>query len=263
MLTSYHNHTTWSDGKATLAEQMAAAEQAGLDEIGISDHYVPSPYALIDWSMPLDRLGEYVAALQDAAGNSAALQLRIGLEADYFPETVAALRDEIARYPFDYVIGSVHFANGFPIDKAASFWDELSPEARDRTWRLYWQRIVEMAESGVYDFVAHLDLPKKFGHRPQANLTPETTAALDALANAGMGIEINTAGWSLPAREAYPALDLLRQAGRRGIPLLINADAHRADHLTRDFERARALAREAGYTQLVRYQARRPIPYSF
>src|SRR5262245_25345967 len=111
MLTSYHNHTTWSDGKATLAEQMAAAEQAGLDELGISDHYVPSPYAVIDWSMPLERLGDYVAALKKAADSSPAVPLRIGLEADYFPQTVAALRDELARYPFDYVIGSVHFTD--------------------------------------------------------------------------------------------------------------------------------------------------------
>ena len=74
-----------------------------------------------------------------------------------------------------------------------------------------------------------------------------------------MAIEINTAGWSLPAQEAYPAFELLSGARQRGIPLLINADAHRPEHLTHDFARARDLARCAGYTELVRYQARKTL----
>ena len=48
-----------------------------------------------------------------------------------------------------------------------------------------------MAESGVFDFAAHLDLPKKFGFKPAANLSAESSAALDAIAAAGMAIEIN------------------------------------------------------------------------
>jgi histidinol-phosphatase (PHP family) len=75
-----------------------------------------------------------------------------------------------------------------------------------------------------------------------------------------MAIEINTAGWSLPAAEAYPSLELLREARSREIPLLINADAHFPEFLTRDFDRARVLAREAGYTGLVRYERRERFP---
>ena len=96
-------------------------------------------------------------------------------------------------------------------------------------WKGYWERIGQMAASGIYDFAAHLDLPKKFGFRPTIDLAQEAHTALDALAAAGMAIEINTAGWSLPAREAYPSLDLLRAARERDIPLLINADAHRPE----------------------------------
>ena len=89
----------------------------------------------------------------------------------------------------------------------------------------------------------------------------ESDAALDALAAAGMAIEINTAGWSLAAAEAYPSLDLLARARRREIPLLINADAHFPEFLTRNLDRARALAREAGSSELIRYEQRQPIAY--
>jgi histidinol-phosphatase (PHP family) len=256
MLTSYHNHTTWSDGKATVAEQIAAARQAGLDELGISDHYVMHPGRVVDWSMPLDRLDDYVAAMEQARA-TAGIPFRIGIEADYFPETIEELRRRLARHAFDYVIGSVHFVDGFPLDSRAADWEALAPAERDVQWRLYWQRLRELAESGVFDFAAHLDLPKKFGFRPQADLTAAADDALAAIAAADMGIEINTAGWSLPAAEAYPSLGLLRKARALGIPLLINADAHRTDHLTHDFARARELAAAAGYTELVRYAGRR------
>jgi histidinol-phosphatase (PHP family) len=261
MLISYHNHTNWSDGAPTLAAQIQAARRVGLDELGISDHYVLDPSGeQAEWSMDLDLLGDYVLQIRAAAAETRDLVLRLGIEADFFPETVEDLRSRLAGYPFDYVIGSVHYVDGFPIDRHTQDWDALSEDERNEKWRLYWLRVRQMAESRVFDFAAHLDLPKKFGHRPTIDLTADALAALDALAAADMAIEINTAGWSLPAREAYPSLDLLREARRREIPLLINADAHFPEFLTRDFDRARALAREAGYTELVRYEKRRRFP---
>jgi histidinol-phosphatase (PHP family) len=261
LLTSYHNHTDWSDGECTLAEQIAAARLAGLDELGISDHYLLYPGGkMIDWSMEVDRLGEYVAEIKTAAAQASGVTIRLGLEADFFPETVEELRRVVALHPFDYIIGSVHFTNNFPIDENTEQWDALTEEERNEMWRLYWVRIRQMAESGVFDFAAHLDLPKKFGHRPTVGLTAERHAALDALAAADMAIEINTAGWYKPANEAYPTLEILREARSRDIPLLINSDAHSPEHLTRDFDRAYALAREAGYAGLVRYEGRKRYP---
>lgn len=263
MVTSYHNHTTWSDGGATLAAQIQAARAAGLDELGISDHYVLYPDGReVDWSMPPDLLGDYVLELRAAAAEVSDLTLRIGIEADFFPETVDELRERLAPYPFDYVIGSVHYVDGFPIDRGAPDWEALSEQERNAAWALYWTRIRQLAESRVFDFAAHLDLPKKFGYRPAADMAEQEGAALDAISAAGMAIEINTNGWNLPASEAYPSLPLLREARRREIPVLINADAHFAEFLTRDFDRARILAREAGYSELVRYERRQffPVP---
>jgi histidinol-phosphatase (PHP family) len=261
VLTSYHNHTNWSDGAPTLAAQIQAARAVGLDELGISDHYVLDPSGDdVEWSMPMDLLGDYVLQLRAAAAETQGLTLRIGVEADFFPETVETLRERLAAYPFDYVIGSVHTVDGFPIDAEAKYWNALSEEERNEKWRLYWLRVRQMAESRAFDFVGHLDLPKKFGHRPTVDLSADAGAALDAIAAADMAIEINTAGWSLPAAEAYPSLELLRAARGRGVALLINSDAHFPEFLTRGFDRARALAREAGYTELVRYEKRRRVP---
>lgn len=262
-MVSYHNHTRWSDGTCSIGDQVAAAEALGLDEVGISDHFVVAPSGIpVEWSMPIDRLGEYVAEIREAGAAAGEIKVRLGLEADYFPDTVETLRSTLSRHRFDFVIGSVHYVDGFPIDGHASDWEALNPDEVDETWRLYWVRVRQMAQSRVYDFAAHLDLPKKFGFRPAKDIAREADSALDAIAASDMAIEINTAGWSLPAKEAYPSLDLLRAARSRDIPLLINADAHTPKVLTRDFDRARDLAHSAGYAQLVRYELRNryPIP---
>jgi histidinol-phosphatase (PHP family) len=261
MLCSYHNHTAWSDGTGSIANLVESARNLGLDEVGISDHFVLEAGGIsAPWNMPLDRLPEYVEQVLEAGGKAASPAVRLALEVDFFPETMEMVRPALARHPFDLVIGSVHFVDGFPVDEEGRLWDALSREERDEKWRLYWLRIRQMAESRAFDVAAHLDLPKKFGHRPQADLGREIDAALDALAAAGMALEINTAGWSLPAREAYPSIGILRAARRRGLPLILSADAHRPEHLLRDFGRARELAREAGYAELVRFEKRRRIP---
>lgn len=260
MLTSYHNHTNMSDGACTLEEQIEGAHIAGLDELGISDHYVGHPTLGTDWSMPLGFLPTYVERLLSAAAQMREVRLRVGVEADYFPETVESLRASLAGHPWDYVIGSVHYVGSFPVDGHMKYWNALSSPEIDEKWRSYWRLVGDMARTGLYDIVAHIDLPKKFGHRPSVDLTADRNAALDAVASSGMAIEINTAGWSLPAKEGYPAPDILRAARERSIPLVINADAHSPKHLVRDFDKARALARDCGYTELVRFDRRKKHP---
>jgi histidinol-phosphatase (PHP family) len=262
LATSYHNHTTWSDGETSLAEQIAGAKAAGLLELGMSDHYTVSPTEIVEWSMPLERLGDYVQELSEAKASTTGLIVRIGVEADYFPETVRELDERLLQQPFDYVIGSVHYVNGFPLDETKELWDALSADEVNEVWRGYWDRIVGLANSGAYDFVGHIDLPKKFGVFPTESQFEYEEAALNAVAAAGMAIEINTAGWYKPANEAYPTLDILRRANNKNIPLLINADAHHPDHLTRDFDKARTLALDAGYSSVVRYESRRTTSHA-
>jgi histidinol-phosphatase (PHP family) len=262
MLTSYHVHSRWSDGQTDIRALVTAAQEIGLRELGISDHYVMPPGGeIVSWSMPLDALPAYfqeIAEAADAAGPT--LILRRGLEADYFPEQAGALREILAARELDFVIGAVHFVDGFPIDESVGHWEALSVAERDDVIRGYWVRIREMARSGLYDFCAHLDLTKKFGFTPSSDIEPEIMAALDAIAAAGLAVEINTAGWRTVSREAYPAPALLAACRERGIPSLINADAHAPPFLTRDFDRAAALLQEVGYAEVLTYARRSPHP---
>jgi histidinol-phosphatase (PHP family) len=210
--------------------------------------------------MDPNRLSDYVAevqALQDQAAPG--LPLRLGLEADFFPEQQEALREILGSYPFDYLIGAVHYVDGFLVDADPHSWAALSPQEVNAVWRGYWERIAGLARSGLYDFVAHLDLPKLFCHRPTVDLSEEVQAALEAIAAAGLAVEVNTAGWHRPCQEAYPAQELLHACRQRGIPALVNTDAHAISHLGRDLERGVDWLRRAGYREVVRFAGRQRV----
>jgi histidinol-phosphatase (PHP family) len=261
---SYHNHTTWSDGSSTIPEMIDAARKAGLKEFGVSDHFaLAEGNPRFRWALPPDSLDQYIAEVRQLSDSTEDIDVRLGLEVDYFPETVNQVKERLAACEFDYLIGSVHFVKEFAIDLNSKPWEGISQQARNEIWRSYWRLLREAAESRIFDVLGHFDLPKKFKFHPTIDLSAEACEVLDAVAAADMAIEINTSGWDKPVAEAYPSLRYLREANRRGIPLLISADAHSAAEVTRHFERARELAAEAGYTQLVRFERRQRSAYSF
>lgn len=255
MLATYHNHTSWSDGSASAADLVAAAARMGVGELGLSDHHVLHPSGRAPcWSMDPCRLGEYVAELRSLAGP---MPLRVGLEVDWFPGHGAEIEGALRPHELDYVIGSVHEVLGVSVDGSARVWEELGPDAREAVHRAYWEALEGLACSGLFDIVAHLDLTKKFGFRPRSDLRIPVARALDAIAAAGLVVEVNTAGWHKPCAEAYPSSELLRECRRRGIEATISADAHEPAHLARDFPRAMGLLERAGFTRVARFAGRR------
>lgn len=260
MLATYHTHTRWSDGKATAAQLLEAARTMRIDELGFSDHFVLHPGgAAMKWAMPTDALPDYVSDIRHLAARTrehGGPTIRLGLEVDWFPGHEAALRAALDPYPFDYIIGSVHDVDGMLVDMSAAAWEKLDASQRNRVHRQYWINMRSLAESGLFDIAAHLDLTKKFGCLPTIDLSKERHTALDAIADAGLVVELNTAGWHKPCDDAYPRLDILRECHDRGIPVTLSSDAHQPDHLLRDFARGAQRLMEAGYAEVARFAGR-------
>jgi histidinol-phosphatase (PHP family) len=261
-LASYHCHSTWSDGKASIREMIGAAGTAGVLEFGLSDHFVLTPYAdsnAHEWSMPGNgqALEDCLAELREAAVG-APLPVRIGVEVDYFPETWQRVRETLARLDLDFVIASVHYVERFPIDTAARFWEPLSQADVDRLYRGYWQRIRGLAECRLGDIVGHLDLPKKFAFYPATDLSGEIGAALAAIAASGMTVELNTAGWDKPCAAPYPSPELLTQVRERGIPVTMSADAHTPHEVARHYARGATVLRQCGFSETRLFAKRQP-----
>jgi histidinol-phosphatase (PHP family) len=239
--TTYHCHTTFSDGQTQLEDLVKMAAAKGMRELGVSDHLVLHPtLETIDWSMDVAEVEAYVDAFQ-ACKETAPIPLYLGVEVDFFPEPVrkAELESVLSRYPFDYVIGSVHMIGEFSLDSYRKSWVGLSELQVNHYHIAYCEALTQMVhECPWVNIVGHLDLPKKFGVMPTCNMAPHYDAVLDAIVDAGKAIELNTAGWDKPCAEGYPGLGLLGACGERGIPLVVNDDAHAPSLLCRHYDRA-------------------------
>ena len=202
------------------------------------------------------QLDTYIGCLTARQGTSLPI-LRLGLEVDWIPEQEEKIRETLSSLPLDYVIGSVHEVDGFSIDMAASHWDALPSKERDEVHRRYWEQLAAMARSQLFDIAGHIDVSRKFGHWPTVELQDEIDTALQAMAESGMVVELNTAGWHMPCRDGYPTLEILRACSDRGIKATLSADAHDPAHLLRDFPRGLKRLQEAGYDEIARFEKRR------
>ena len=251
---SCHNHSCWSDGSTELKAVCRKGKEMGLKILGMSDHYVVPPgdgYDSETWSMKLSRLEEYIETLSQMRNelNDDHFSLKIGLEVDFFFENIEEVLAKLSSYPLDYLIGSVHYSGKFPVDHSIDDWVDLSEEEKNSICEEYYEKLQAAALRKEFLFIGHLDLPKKFGLIDNGKYFSHALKVLDNAAETGIGIELNTAGWYKECNEQYPSLALLKEANARKIPVIVNADAHDPAHLKRDFERASAILKAAGYPE--------------
>ena len=173
-------------------------------------------------------------------------------------------RSELLKgQPFDYVIGSVHYLGDWGFDNPAHVERFAERDVYD-IYAQYYDLVTGLARTKLFDILGHPDVVKKFGHRPSRDWEPLERKALEAVAAAGMALDVNTSGLRRPADEIYPSPRMLRTARELGIGITFGSDAHEPGHVGEAFDRAIAQARQAGYTVWRRYTARRyeevPIP---
>ncbi|HMP72224.1 MAG TPA: histidinol-phosphatase HisJ family protein [Kiritimatiellia bacterium] len=250
-----HTHNArCGHAQGTILEYARAAEAAGVAALACTDHLPTDDGFGLDSRMPLSEFPEYVAEVERVRGE-VAVPVLLGVEADYYRGCERFLEQVSGEYGFDVILGSVHFRD---------YWSDR-PEARgladhedpEGVWRVYFGLVKEMAQTGLYDVVGHLDLPKKFGMpKEEGMLRSYAEPALDAIAEAGMAIEINTSGGIHKVREFYPTRWLLTLAFERGIPLALGSDSHVPSRVGDGFVEAMELARGVGYRSAAMYRGR-------
>jgi histidinol-phosphatase (PHP family) len=260
----YHMHTVLcKHAKGKPFAYRKTGEKKGLPEICFVDH-APSPDGYDPSNrMNLDQFPQYMQMIGKLQDNHVPKVL-LGIEADYYEGCEAFLGKWLPKQPFDLVLGSVHYIEDWAFDNplALHVWETADVKA---VWKSYFERLGRLVHTGLFDSVGHLDLPKKFGHRPpDSALRDMAKPVLDLIARADMGIEINTSGLRRPVGEIYPSALLLSLAREREIPICFGSDAHRPEDVGADFDKALLLARDVGYKKYFRVSGREksllPLP---
>ena len=252
----YHTHTPLCrHAEGWPADYARAAVERGLGELGFADHS-PMPEHFDDWRMLREDLPRYFESIAEAREMYPHLPIKLGLECDFIPGQEKWIEEIAGMAEWDYLIGSVHYLRqGWEVDHPR-YVARHEGQAED-IWHDYWQLYGECIRSGFFDFVAHPDLPKKFGITPGGDLRRFYEPAVAALAETGGAFEINTAGLRRDCREAYPARPFLELAVLAGVPVLINSDAHTPRDVGAGFEETIALARDIGFTHTLRFTKRK------
>jgi histidinol-phosphatase (PHP family) len=261
VLTDYHVHLRSDDLAASAARHFteanaeryrSAADERGIAELGVSEHVYRFEQALAVWRHPFwlqnahDDLEEYCAFVRERT------DLRLGIEADFVPGREAQMASLLARYDFDYVIGSVHFVTDGAVDMDEySVWE--GPGSPEEIWRRYFLTLSEAARSGLFDVLAHPDLVKVWGRgrpRPRGDLRRYYELAIEGIAESGIAVEVSTAGLRKPARELYPAPEFLEMCIQAGAGLALSSDAHRPEDVGAGYDEALELLDRLGVGEL-------------
>jgi histidinol-phosphatase (PHP family) len=253
MLIDYHMHTELTDGTGRPVDCARVAVERGLDEIGCSDH-APLADRETDWHMKNSDLETYVGWVRDAQAKFPQLPIKLGLEIDFIPGCEDWVRELSVMYPWDFFLGSVHYVGEFNVDRSAKDWATEDVDAR---WREYFDVWKQAARSGLFDSLAHPDLPKKFNFRPKTDFTNVFEDALRVVAASNVAIEVSSAGLRKPCKEIYPSEQFLRIAHGLNVPITLGSDAHVPHDVGADFGKAMALARACGYDKLCRFTLRK------
>lgn len=244
----YHIHTPLcKHAVGTMEDYVREAKNKGLAAMGFSDHLPFDEMHMKDYTMDMCDLEGYVKSIPHLE-KKLGIRIYTGIEADFYPGREDEIRGLLNRYDFDYIYGSVHYINGWGFDNP-QFLSEWDKHNIDTVYASYYRNVVEMAKTGMYDIVAHIDLVKKFNHVPTRSFDTEIEEAVMAIAAAGMLIEVNTSGLRKPAKEIYPSESILRVACCHDVPVVLGSDAHEPGDVAADFDRAKALLRQAGYTK--------------
>ena len=249
-----HMHTPLcGHATGTPHEYAQAALEAGLDGICFTDHMPMPRWYDAPWRMNQAQLPQYIEQIQAVQQAFAGkLDVRLGLEADYHTGTEKFVEKVLGMHDWDYVIGSIHYLGAWGFDNP-EFVDEYEERDLGQLYRDYYALAEGAAKSGLFDSIGHLDLPKKFGHRDPDGYA--ALHALDVIAEHGLALDFNTAGWRKPIAEAYPAPDLVRAATERGIPFVLGSDAHKPEEVGHRFTEAIKEIRDVG-GRIVTYAGR-------
>ena len=182
------------------------------------------------------------------------LDVRLGLESEYFPGMEGWIEKLHKRADFDYILGGLHW-------QARDYLAKFETGTIEAFRKSYFNHLAASAETGLYDCLAHPDLVKNY-HPDSwclAIVKGSIATSLDRIAATGVAMELNTSGLNKSYSEMNPGMEMLRMMADRGIPVVIGSDAHRANRVGEHFMTALSHLQEAGYEKVGYFLKRQRI----
>lgn len=267
-----HMHTIGFDGRNSVGDMINRARELGFSTVGISNHFIVNPIIkdskLYPYSVRGGYSNIYSASFDEAlarfiphydelnrvAEQNPDMKILRGMEVDFFhtPKWRDGFEHAIKILKPDYIIGSAHFVEYGNTLLNTHDWKNADEMTCDVLLKSYWNKVKDAAQSGLFTFIAHIDLPKKVGLGREEKWAEYESRAVEAVARSGGAIEINTSFYRSYCYEPYPSNRILQMIKNENVPVLISDDAHEIKNIGRHFDEARKLISDFNLKKFIR-----------
>ncbi|MBZ9572282.1 histidinol-phosphatase HisJ family protein [Patescibacteria group bacterium] len=269
-LVDYHVHTNCTrDATGTVDDYCKRAQELGLKEIAFTNHLILPKFESIpgfekseipNISIKLDEISEYYQKIGKAR-KQFDIQIKFGMEIDYFEDYEKEIEKIINSYPFDFILGSAHFIEGYVIGDPNGAHEFFKGRDIFQTYRQYFLKLKRAIESRLFDVMAHPDIIRKYAVQyadiPFKRYRDQVEEVVKALVKNKVGIELNTYGYIHPVHDSYPSIEFLKICKDFGVKMVtIGSDAHSPSNLGLELEKGIKKLKSAGYDKITLFNQR-------
>jgi histidinol-phosphatase (PHP family) len=253
----YHTHSSFSaDSDEPLEIMVNRAISLGIKEYAVTDHYDPE-YRNEEYDFGLD-LAAYTRELERLEQkHKSEIKLIKGLEIGIQHDVTEACLAMTGAYPFDFIIGSFHCAEGFELC-APEYFQGGTPEDLYRRFYAYMLQCLKIYKD--YDVIGHFNVIDRYVEKiPKNEVYGDIVHDIvRILIEDGKGIEINTSSFRYGMGErTTPTADILRLYVEMGGEIVtIGSDAHRAQDVGDRLDWAVLMLRDTGLKYLATFENR-------
>lgn len=170
-------------------------------------------------------LQDYLKLIEKVREQKYPVNIKFGLEICYFEEQQSFIKEQSQNKGFDFLLGSTHFIGDFAFDHKPEFWSDIDVDA---AYRSYFERSISLAQSQLFDGIAHPDAISLFGHKASFDLSQYYTRLTQALAMNHMYAEENSGVYRRCPDTATLGMDkkMLSIMKENNVRILTVSDAH-------------------------------------
>ncbi|MFP4457322.1 MAG: histidinol-phosphatase [Clostridia bacterium] len=256
----YHIHLERGEYNSDWLEKfIKVGYQRGIEEFGIVEHlYIFKGTESLLYQndhvkfMQTKNLDEYFSFLEKMKQKH---NIKIGLEIDYVEEFEEKIKEFVKDLPVDFLIGSVHYIDGwaFDLDK-----DWANRNVRE-VYNKYYKTLLKAAKSGIFDILGHPGNISYFGHKPNWDFEkPLVESFYQDISNVDIVLEINSGGLYRPAKEVFPKKIWFERLKELEIEVTCSSDAHDPKNVGWVINKEIIPAlKSSGFNQLVTFDSRK------
>lgn len=272
MFADYHVHTEFSDDSVyPLEDVVKDAIRMGMDEICFTDHVDygvkddwdsgvkieyrdGEPIANVDYPAYVEKIRQMQELYEDQ------IRIKMGLEFGMQMHTIPRYEALYRRYPFDFIILSVHQVED------REFWTQDFQRGRTQQEynERYYQEILDLVNHYQnYSVLGHLDMIVRYdeaGVYPFSKVKPYVEKILEKVIQDGKGIEVNTSSHRYGLSDLTPSREILRLYRELGGRILtLGSDSHNPEHLGACIEETKETLRTMGFCEFCTYEKMQPV----